>query len=110
MKIKNLKKQIEYILENIPKSRDSDQYLTLCIWTHYYRNYIQIDTGTVNDRKFVYLDDIMLLPREDNVKRLRAKIQNEEGRFLPTTLEIARQRKINEEVWREYLSTEHLRK
>ena len=48
----------------------------------------------------VELKNIMDLPREDNVKRIRAKFQNEEKKYLPTTLEVARQRKISEEEWR----------
>lgn len=102
--IKNLRKKIEYVLENFPKGRDSDQWLTLKIWALYYPDYIKVDKGTVNDRKFVYLEDIMSLPREDNVKRIRAVIQNVEKRYLPTSWKVAKQRKINEEEWKEYCS------
>lgn len=51
-------------------------------------------------KPMVELGKIMELPREDNIKRIRAKIQNEEHKYLPTTLEVARQRKINEEDWK----------
>lgn len=101
-KIKNLKKHVLAVLESTPKSRDSDQYLTLCIWNRYYGSRL-IELDIQGEKvKVVPLKSIMDLPREDNVKRIRAKIQNEEGKFLPTSLEVAKQRKINEDVWRKY--------
>lgn len=51
-------------------------------------------------KPLIELGKIMDLPREDNIKRIRAKIQNEEHKYLPTTLEVARQRKISEEEWK----------
>lgn len=45
------------------------------------------------------LKTIIELPREDNIKRVRAKIQNEEHKYLPTTEEVRKQRKISEEEW-----------
>lgn len=38
---------------------------------------------------FVSLGKLFDLPREDNIKRIRAKIQNEEKLFLPTDPAIA---------------------
>ena len=48
----------------------------------------------------IELATVMDMPREDNIKRVRAKIQNEEKKYLPTNLEVARQRKIAEEDWK----------
>lgn len=104
MKPAKLRPMVEAILRDFPKARDSDQWLTLKLWAVYYPDSVYEDKGTVNNRKFVYLEDIMDLPREDNVKRLRAKIQNEEGKYLPTTLEVALQRRIEESVWRNYVN------
>jgi len=97
--MKNLTKEVEYILENYPESRNSDQYLTLKLWAHFYKSRIQVDFRG----KYVYLKDIMDLPREDNVKRIRAKIQNEEQRLLPTSLEVVKKRRQNEKIWRNYI-------
>lgn len=101
--IESLKKKILRVLEENPKARDSDQWLTLKIWALYYPSKIKTIeeevNGVVRPRKYVCLEDILDLPREDNVKRIRAKIQNEEHRFMPTTLEVAKQRKISEEDW-----------
>lgn len=92
-------KKVEHILEKYPKSRDSDQWLTIKIWAVDFPQRIH---GEGKD-KFVYLRDIMELPREDIVKRIRAHIQNDQGKFLPTTWEVAKQRRINEGLWRAYM-------
>jgi len=39
------------------------------------------------------------------VKRVRAHYQNDQGLFLPTDWKVAKQRKINEEVWKREMST-----
>jgi len=109
LEIKRLRQAIESILENYPKARDSDQWLTIKIWAVFFPDRIheeRLNEGTDLEitKKFVYLEDIMALPREDNIKRLRAKIQNEEGKWLPTTWEIAKKRQIEESVWRNYIN------
>lgn len=108
MKPEKLRPMVEAILRDFPKARDSDQWLTLKLWAVYYpdrMNEEKLEEGSsVIPRKYVFLEDIMDLPREDNVKRLRAKIQNEEGKYLPTTLEVALQRRIEESVWRNYVN------
>lgn len=98
-KIKNLRIAIIGILQENVKARDSDQYLTIMVWMKYYpESIVELQDGS----KAVKLRDVMILPREDNVKRIRAKIQNEEGMYLPTSMEVARKRGINEEVWKAY--------
>jgi len=57
----------------------------------------------LSDDLCVRLEYIKELPREDHVKRIRAKIQNEEGRLLPTRWEVAKQRKIEEQKWRAFM-------
>ena len=92
-----LSNMVESVLETIPESRDSDITLTIEIWKRFYPDKIKI---AKNGEYGVYLNDLFTLPREDAIKRHRAKIQNDFMKFLPTTLEVARQRKLNEEVWR----------
>ena len=100
--IKNLRKAVYEILQECPETRNSDQYLTLKLWTKYYPSRIvKLEDG----RPAIALRDIMDMPREDNVKRVRAKIQNEEKMFLPTSWEVARQRQINEQEWKDYCLT-----
>lgn len=102
-----LKKQILEVLASTTEARNSDQYLTLCIWNRYYPQYVQEVNREVPGKepekvRMVSLRDIMILPREDNVKRIRAIIQNVEKRYLPTSAAVRKQRKINQEVWEEY--------
>jgi folate-dependent phosphoribosylglycinamide formyltransferase PurN len=51
----------------------------------------------------IALKNLKHVPSQDDVKRLRAKIQNEEHKYLPTSLEVAKRRGFAEEKWREYL-------
>lgn len=97
MKIKNLKAHIFAILAAVPESRDSDIRLMIELWRRFYPHYIKVGTS---GEEGVWLKDLYELPREDNVKRVRAQIQNVEKMFLPTSWAVAKQRKINEDVWR----------
>ena len=98
--MKHLKEQINWCLENIPETRNSDIKLTSAVWVRYYSNFLFKDN---NDKWCVKLLNLYELPTEDHVKRIRAKIQNEENKFLPTDAKVRKQRKINEEKWRTYL-------
>ena len=49
------------------------------IWYKFHNSkLVKLDDGT----QAVRLKDLFDLPREDNIKRLRAKIQNEEHKFF----------------------------
>ena len=86
---------VEEVMTDIPETRNSDIKLTLEIWKRFYPKYIKDLDGV----EVVPLSSLYTLPREDNVKRLRAFIQNTEGRLPPTTWEVAKQRGINKEIW-----------
>jgi hypothetical protein len=100
MKKTKLKEMILSILKTEEKSRNCDQFLTLKIWAKYYPQCIFL---TNDGFKAVKLIHILGLPREDNIKRIRAKIQNEEKLFLPTEKKVRKQRKISEENWKDFL-------
>ena len=95
--LKTLQGQVEYILATIPETRNSDIALMVALWERFYP-LLLVPTGKGS---MVFLSKLYDLPREDNIKRVRAKFQNELKQYLPTSLEVAKQRKINEEVWRE---------
>lgn len=100
--IKKLREAILEVLKVYPKARDSDQWLTLKIWQLYFPSRVV----TLPDESIaIRFRDIMEMPREDNVKRLRAKIQNEEMLYLPTSWEVAKKRGIKEQQWKEYCLT-----
>lgn len=99
--MQNLKQKILWILSEDEASRNSDIRLTQMIWYKFHNSkLVKLDDGT----QAVRLRDLFDLPREDNIKRVRAKIQNEEGKFLPTSEEVMKQRKINEWKWRDQMS------
>lgn len=91
-----LKKQVEEVLRDIPESRNSDITLTIEIWKRYYPERLDIHARYGVSMPLRNLYD---LPREDNVKRIRAQFQSA-GKYFPTSLEVVKQRKINEDNWR----------
>ena len=95
MKRDKLKDKILKVLENYPATRNDDIMLTLYIWREFYPTRIHRDE---KKQAYVYVKDIIDLPREDHVK-----IQNEENLFLPTDVRVAEQRFRNIENWRERL-------
>jgi hypothetical protein len=98
--IKTLKKQVENILGNFPEARNSDKYLTITVWRTFYRKFISNPDELCAK---LYLNDIMNLPSQDGIKRIRAHIQNTEKRFLPTDIDIAKERGWREEDWKKAL-------
>lgn len=93
-----LKQQIENILRDDPRTRNSDIALTIEVWKRYYREKIGfLDRPAV---PAIALESLYDLPREDNVKRIRAKF-NAEGKYWPTDLAVAKGRGILEDKWRE---------
>lgn len=97
--IEDLKYQIVQCLQRFPNTRDSDVDLTIMVWITFWGQYIKLVSGIHS----VALEDLHRIPREDHIKRLRAKIQNEEGRYMPTRWEVAKARHIEENKWREAL-------
>lgn len=100
MKLRKLYDQVEICLKNFEETRNSDIELTHRIWKEFYPGQIQY----IGSRPAVYLDSMFDLPREDNVKRVRANIQNVEKRFVPTDWKVAQARgfKVKAE-WESFL-------
>ena len=94
-----LEKQIRQILEKYEESRNYDYVLTQLVWWNFYKDSVKVIDGVA----YLPLSELANVPSQDNIKRIRAKIQNDMHEFLPTTLEIALKRRISEEEWREYL-------
>lgn len=99
-----LKKEILITLERYAPARDNDLVLMLYIWRDFYPSRTFRDAA---GKAYYYALDIKdSLPREDHIKRIRAKIQNEEKKWLPTSWIVAKKRKIAEADWREYIAKE----
>lgn len=94
-----LEKQIRHIMATDEKSRNSDIRLTQMIWWNYYKSSLLNHDGKI----YVNMADLYNLPREDNIKRIRAKIQNDLKEFLPTDPAIAKKRGWQEDEWRKFL-------
>lgn len=78
---KALKQMVEECLRNIPETRNSDIVLAIAIWRRYFPQRIR---KGASGEEGVWLRDLIDLPREDNVKRIRAKF-NAEGKYYPLT-------------------------
>lgn len=100
----NLKDQVEIILQDQPKTRDSDITLMIELWKKFYKAHIKVAS---NGEFGIYLSSLYTLPREDNIKRVRALIQNEEHRLLPTDSKVRKQRRIKDEEWRNWINTQN---
>jgi hypothetical protein len=96
-----LRDMVESVLKDVEKSRNSDILLTIEIWKRYYPDHVLTTSKGINTGLF--LESLYVLPREDNVKRIRAKIQNEENKYLPTMESVRKKRKISEDAWYDYL-------
>jgi len=99
---KQLKGKVEDCLEKDEKSRNSDirLYNMLIVSFPIYRTYVRID----GDGDFsVKLKDKYNLPKEEDVCRIRRKL-NSEGKYLPTDPEVIKQRKLAEKEWHEEMS------
>lgn len=99
--VPRLKNMVEQVLAENPKyngaeARNSDVALMIIIWQRWYG---------VSDKPdgIVHVRRLFDLPREDNVKRVRAKIQNEEHKYLPTNPDVLIKRGILEEYWQDAL-------
>lgn len=97
--LKTLEDKVLATLAYDKQSRNSDIRLTQVLWYKFYREHLSVIDG----QWYVKLDSMYELPREDNIKRVRAKIQNVQHKYLPTDPEVARKRGWKEEEWREYL-------
>ena len=95
-RVHTLKAQVEEVLRNEPETRNSDIKLTIAIWRRFYP--AKIKKGASGEEG-VLLKDLFDLPREDNVKRVRAQF-NADGKFFPTDWEVAKARGIQQDQWR----------
>jgi hypothetical protein len=113
--MKNLKDKVKYCLEKDQQSRNSDIRLTQLVWACFHRDkFIEIQGEDFGKDFAIRIKDLFDLPREDHISRVRRAIQEdavknvvagrkEYGVYLPTDINVAKQRKMNEINWREYL-------
>ncbi len=98
--INTLMQKTEQILAKYKRARNDDKYLCIVFWWEYHRGILEMDANNKNPK--ILLENILQLPSQDFISRCRRKIQ-ESGKYLPTDWEVARKRKINEDVWKNYM-------
>ena len=120
--LENLKDQIVEQLKSKPECRNSDITLMIEIWkVYYFEKLFDVNVagrkGEDQGRDYIWQPAVELrklydLPRDDNIKRIRAKLQEEaleriesgkvkgdEQFYLPTSWEVAHQRQIQSAIW-----------
>jgi len=91
--------KIEKVLAQYEEARNCDMTLTYLVWYEYHQDRLKY----VDNEWYVKLSDLKELPREDHVKRHRARLQNEEGKYLPTDPTVIKKRRLHESKWRKEL-------
>lgn len=87
------------VLKHYPETRNSDITLTQMIWKLFFPQYIV----KIDGREYIDIQYLFRVPREDHIKRMRAKIQNVRREWLPTDLKIFVERARLSAEWKEYL-------
>jgi hypothetical protein len=80
----------------MPATRDSDVTLMIEVWKKFYSEYLVIREK--DGEAFIKLKHLYIVPREDTIKRMRAKL-NEEGKYLTSDEKVAKQRRLNMDEW-----------
>jgi len=88
---KTIYEKVEYILENFPHTRNNDQKLMTRLWEEFYGRHIE--------RGMIPLARIPMLPSENSIRRSRAIIQNEQGKYPPTDWPTAQRRGWQKKDW-----------
>lgn len=102
-RIKLLEEKVLYALQRYPATRNDDALLTF----HIIHAYLPDEMMEIGGKWFISTEALKRV-REDQVSRVRRKIQNPRpqdgypGRFMPTDPAIRKQRAITEESWEIY--------
>lgn len=92
-----LNEKVRRTLQNYPETRNSDILLTIQVWKTFYPDKL-LTKDNIN--YYIKLESLFELPREDHIKRYRAKFQ-EAGEFPTTAPEVLQKRRQLQQGWRE---------
>lgn len=92
-----LSHQVLHILAEDPLSRDDDSRLSCVLWKTFYPTICEGD-------KVSFHSIVNELPKVETIGRARRIIQNTLGIYPPTSLNVAKARKMKEEDWREAMT------
>ena len=88
--LNTIKDQVEDILRTYPQARNDDRLLVLLYWKH---------QGVNLDIPYDIIDSLV---SPESIRRVRQKLQNEDGIFPPTNFEIIRKRGLREQQVRNW--------
>lgn len=95
-KLKTYKEKTAAVLKKYSATRNSDMNL----YAHYlYMYYPGKIIKNQADELCIRLSDLKEMPTMENIRRSRQIIQNDDGMFLPTDPEVAKERGIKEKDW-----------
>jgi hypothetical protein len=100
----NVFDEVKDILAEFEDARNSDIVLTSRLWKKFYPSHIHNFEG----KNYIALESLTVVPMFDTISRARRIIQNDEYTYLPTKLEVAKARRINEDVWRKAMATKQI--
>lgn len=89
--MKQLKRQVEFCLQQYPISRNSDIALMIYVWQNFYDVQHEVTLKRLYD-----------LPLHESVKRIRAQF-NQKNQYLPTDPTVIKARAKNQKKWRQHL-------
>jgi len=91
------------LLAENERCRNEDQYLVCKVWLQLHPSRFQ--TMDMNGRTGTVVVDLHSIANDfesfESIRRTRQKLQNDLGLYPPTSWNVARGRRIKEEVWRE---------
>ena len=79
--IETVKGAVEKILKNSMRARSDDKFLTLKVYVEL--GYAEIDLQDDEVKIDISEENMSEMPSFASIKRVRAKLQNDQGRFLP---------------------------
>lgn len=91
--LKTVKDRVKYILKHYPETRNDDMYL----WLIYVRLF---DKELSKYIKFIPYEVLKRATKFETIRRVRQKIQNEEGLYPPTNPKVRARRRRKQELWR----------
>lgn len=92
----NLEQKVRFILARYPETRNSDIKLAIKLWEEFYNHCLHLKDGKLS----IQLKYLSKIPKQVSITRVRGKIQNKEGLYIPTNKEVIRQRHIKESEFR----------
>jgi len=93
VELKTVKDRVMYILSKYPETRNNDLYL----WLIYVRTF---EPELSKYIKFIPYDVLKKAVSFETIRRVRQKIQNEMGMYLPTDPQVLRKRMRKAEAMR----------